>query len=101
MKKIINGKKYDTDTAECVGHDSFGCRGDFRYWFEQLYQKQTGEFFIYGEGGPFTKYGKTCTDSAKAFGENIYPLTIVEAQEWVERHLSTEDYEDIFGEVSE
>ena len=50
MKKIINGKKYDTDTAKCVGHDSFGCRGDFRYWFEQLYQKQTGEFFIYGDG---------------------------------------------------
>lgn len=52
MKKIINGKKYDTDTAKEVGYSNNGLLStDIDYIEETLYQKKTGEFFLYGEGG--------------------------------------------------
>ena len=48
MKKIINGKKYDTETATSVGEYSsnYAC-SDYKYYDETLYKKKTGEFFLY------------------------------------------------------
>ncbi len=48
MKKIINGKRYDTETAKLIGSDGYSNPSDFNYWSEDLYQKKTGEFFLYG-----------------------------------------------------
>lgn len=45
MKKIINGRRYDTDRAKEVGYDYYSNPGDFSYWRETLYRKNTGEFF--------------------------------------------------------
>jgi len=56
MKKIINGKKYDTETATKLGEDCRGYRGDIDFWSEELYRKKTGEFFLYGEGGARSQY---------------------------------------------
>ena len=48
MKKIINGKMYNTDTAkELAGWSSPGGRGDFSHYEETLYQKRTGEFLLH------------------------------------------------------
>ena len=48
MKKIINGKLYDTDTAKEVFAISCGNGpSDFHYYAEQLYRKRTGEYFLY------------------------------------------------------
>ena len=46
MKKIINGTKYDTDTADLIGSFTAGgvCRRDYRYIHEELYRKKNGEF---------------------------------------------------------
>jgi len=35
------------------------------------------------------------------YGERIIPMTYDEAAQWAERHLTGEQYEEIFGEVSE
>ena len=52
MKQIINGKKYDTETAERLACEDAGLPvNDFAYWCEELYRKKTGEFFLHGEGG--------------------------------------------------
>ena len=52
MRKNIDRKMYDTETAELLASSSNGYgHGDFRYMEEQLYRKKTGEFFLYGEGG--------------------------------------------------
>ena len=56
MKKIINNKLYDTDTAKRLGYDGGG--DGFDSWTEELYKKRTGEYFIYGEGGARTRYGE-------------------------------------------
>ena len=101
MKKIINGKVYDTETAQKVGFwsNSLGYN-DFNWREESLYRKKTGEFFLHGEGGPRTNYAER-VGNMWGSGERIMPLTYKEAQEWAEEHLDGEEYEAIFGEVTE
>lgn len=102
MKKIINGKKYDTETAKelaCWGNA--GSWSDFSHFAETLYQKRTGEFFLYGEGGPASRYAEQVEQNSWSGGEQIIPLDYKAAQEWAEEHLSGDAYEDIFGEVEE
>lgn len=101
MKRIINGKKYNTETATEVGYASSGLSyRDFGWWEERLYRKRTGEFFLHGEGGPMTNYAKYCGD-CRACGEDILPMTEEQAKMWAERHLDGDEYEAIFGEVEE
>lgn len=38
---------------------------------------------------------------SSGWGEQIIPLTYQEAQEWAEKHLTGDEYEKIFGDVSE
>lgn len=97
MKKIINGKVYDTDTAHKLGSDSYSNPGDFHYWCEALYQKRTGEFFLHGEGGAMSRYAVAVDQSSWSGGERIMPLNFKAAQEWAEKHLSAEAYEAAFG----
>ena len=102
MKKIINGKVYDTATAQCVGEWSNPyTRRDFNWVEETLYRKRTGEFFIFGEGGPRSQYAKEVGMRQWSNGERIMPLTWDEAREWAEEKLSADEYEQAFGEVTE
>lgn len=102
MKKIINGKVYDTTTAErLVGWSNNRSTSDFGYCEESLYRKRTGEFFLYGEGGPMSKYSESQGNGDWGYGKSITPLTYEAAQKWAEEHLSAEGYEAIFGEVVE
>ncbi len=101
MKKIIGGKKYDTATAEHIGEARNNlAKNDFNYFIEDLYRKKTGEFFLCGEGGPTTKYASQHAH-IRGYGEKIIPVTHECARDWVAVHLEADDYESIFGEVSE
>lgn len=102
MKKIINGKKYDTKTAQCVGEwDSGHPYNDFNWCSESLYRKKTGEFFLHGEGGALSKYTTTLDQNSWSGGEEIIPMSEKEAKNWAEESLDGDDYEDIFGKVDE
>ncbi len=102
MEKIISGKRYDTNTAKQMGNASYsGSVTDYQWWEETLYLKLTGEFFIYGEGGPASKYSRLTGQNSWSGGEKIIPLTLPEAQEWGERHLDGDEYEEIFGAIEE
>lgn len=101
MKKIINGKRYDTETATLIGEASYSNPRDFRHWYEELYQKKTGEFFLYGKGGPMSKYSRTTGLNQWSGGACIMPLTLEAAQAWVEEHMDADEYEAIFGKVEE
>ena len=101
MKKIINGKKYDTETANIIAGSSHGCASDINFWSETLYRKTNGEYFLYGEGGPASKYREYSASNSFRGGENITPLTEYEAKSWAERNMTVEKYEDEFGEVEE
>lgn len=101
MKKIINGKRYDTETAQLIGSASYSNRTDFRFWSEELYRKKTGEFFLYGEGGPASKYSRQIEQNTWSGREQIIPLTLAEAQEWGEKYLDADEYEEVFGRIEE
>lgn len=102
MKKIIDGKKYDTETAREVGSWDNGCFvTDMQYFSETLYRKRTGEYFLYGEGGAMSRYAEPCEGNSWTSGEHIFPLSYEEATHWAEEHMDADDYESEFGEVSE
>lgn len=101
MKKIINGKRYDTETAQLIGSASYSDRTDLYFWSEELYRKKTGEFFLYGEGGPASKYSRQNEQNTWSSGSQIMPLTLKEAQEWSEEYLDADEYEEVFGRIEE
>lgn len=93
MKKIINGKKYDTDTAKVIhNHEYFDdtvCKWNTR----MLFQKVNGEYFIYEDG--YTDFG-----SIRAY-QKIRPISLEEAKKYLENLVSVEEYETHFGYVEE
>lgn len=99
MKKNINNKRYDTDTARFVAEwRNTRCSvTDFEYSEEQLYCKRTGEYFLYGHGGPRTRYAKAVGQNCWGSGEDIIPLTQEEARQWAETCLDPDDYDKEFG----
>lgn len=102
MKKVIDGKRYDTNTAKRMAADCYeGSATDFQYWTETLYRKTTGEYFLHGEGGPMSRYAVSCGQNSWSGGEKIIPLTIESAKKWAEDHLNADEYEEIFGAVEE
>jgi hypothetical protein len=102
MKKIINGKLYDTETAKEIAVWSNGrSYSDFGHCVETLYKKRTGEYFIFGVGGPMSKYAESCGDNSWSGGSRIIPLTYKAAKEWAEKNLDADDYMAEFGPVSE
>lgn len=102
MIKIINGKKYDTETAKMVGSwDNGYPTNDFHYCSETLYLKKTGEFFLFGDGGAMSKYSESCGTNNRCGSCEIIPFTEDEAKEWAEELLTGEEYIEIFGDVEE
>lgn len=97
MIKIIDGKSYNTETAEKLAHweNEFGY-GDYHFMSEELYRKKSGEFFLVCEGGSSTKYG-----NGYEMGTYVYPVTFEEAQKWAAEHCPGYEYVDIFGAPSE
>ena len=102
MKKIINRKMYNTETAEEIATNSNNVpRNNFRWFDETLYRKKTGEFFLYGEGGALSAYATVLGPKSWCEGEGIIPLTLEEAMDWCEKHLDPDYFEELFGEVDE
>jgi len=103
MKKIINGRRYDTEAAQELARDSASGMGprDFHWWEERLFVKKTGEYFLYGQGGPMSRYAEAYGQNGWSGGERIMPMSLEEAQAWAEEHVSGDEYEEIFGQVEE
>ena len=100
MKRIIDGKRYDTSTAEEIATATHGYKREFSYYEETLYCKRTGEYFLYGYGHGDSKYAKQVLGSWGP-GEDVIPMTYEQARQWAERNLDAEEYEREFGEVPE
>lgn len=96
MEKIINGKRYNTETAELIAERKDNM-GSFDYVHEELYRKRTGEFFISGEGGARSKYARRIEQNTWSDGWAIVPITDEEAKEWLEKYASVETYEQCFA----
>lgn len=98
MKAIIDGLRYNTETAEHLGHAS-ECLGsrDFRNWEGTLYRTKSGRYFLAGSGGPMTRWAESNGNTTSG-SEGIIPLSKSEALAWAERNLSAETVESAFNE---
>ncbi len=102
MKRVINGRLYNTETAKHIGNYYNDLSyDDFNYFDEDLYLKKTGEFFLAGSSGAFGKYAESVGPNSWCGGSGIVPITEQEAKEWVEMHLDADTYIELFGEPEE
>lgn len=91
MNKIINGKRYDTNTAKQIGSRDANKEGNF-FFRETLYRKKFGEFFLAVIYNGCDIY---------AGDDHITPISIEQAQKWVSKNMDGDEYESIFGPVQE
>ena len=96
MKKIINGSRYNTETAQRLGTHETGLPSDINHRGQELYRTKAGKFFIYLYGNGFPK-----PDGWWGWGEEITPITEDAARQWAEQYLDGDAYEAAFGEVAE
>lgn len=101
IKKIINGKMYNTETATLIYRYCENPYGDLDYLEEELYEKKTGEYFLAGHGGPLTKYVTSRGNNRYGGSSRITPLTIDEARDWLAEHADGQKYIETFGPVGE
>ena len=86
MKKVIDGKTYNTETATEIGNYSYLYNGDFHYIDETLYVTGKGTFFLAGEGGAASKYSTDLGNNSSGSGYGMEVLTTGEALQWCEDH---------------
>jgi hypothetical protein len=75
MQKIICKKVYDTDTSVLLKKITFGAYGSPEGWEESLYQTESGNFFLYTNGGPNSKYTKEDITRMSAEKKNAWLKT--------------------------
>jgi hypothetical protein len=101
MRKIINGRTYNTATSKRIGAwDNGHFTNAFEYCSEDLYKNTKGAYFLHGVGGAMSKYCCRQGDSTSG-GSDIVPLTSEEAQAWAEERLSPDEYTAEFGTPDE
>lgn len=103
-KDNINGVAYNTKTAEAIARNGIGreiMHSDERWFNETLYRKKTGEFFLYGSGGIFTKYARQTGPNSWERSEAILPLTEDEVREWTMNNPDEDGYKNICQKIEE
>lgn len=102
MRKIIDGKVYDTETAQLIGSGGgTAYPRDFHYYHESLYRTRKGAYFLAGEGGALSHYSRPAYGGGSCGGEGIIPISAEDALEWAQNHLDAGDIEAHFGDLIE
>jgi hypothetical protein len=93
VKKIINGKTYNTKTADVLCFFPSNLDRSDPEWDEAgLYrEKKTGQLFYYAADKIATRDGSLRVE------ENITLVSWEEADEWANEAMCAKDYERIFG----
>ena len=100
MVRIIDGKKYDTETAESVSCWNNGMHYDVKYESEILYRTKKGNWFIQGSGGALSSYSRRDGNALLGTTE-IIAITDELAKKWLEMRHEVEVIEKYFGEIEE
>lgn len=106
MKKVIKGKRYDTESAVLIGGSSMadGGRNDFHGWEAELYRTpKSGVYFLAGSGGGLTIFAHVIEPGRAAFGRRIIPMEPSEALQWAEDNLPasivTKEFDDMIEDA--
>lgn len=98
MKKVIDSKVYDTETAEEIHSWSNSFYGsDFKRCSKELYRTPKGAYFVHGAGGPLSEYREPAGNGWSG-GEDIILLEREDVVPWLEKH---EDAEVLLRDFSE
>lgn len=103
MKQIINGKRYDTETATLVADispDGYS-RGDFKYEETALYRTARGNWFLAGKGGPLSRWARSSGQSGSCSGSGVHAITADDARTLLEIHREAAKLEEYFSDVIE
>lgn len=88
MKKIINGRVYNTDTAGLVGMwNNESAKDNAKIIRESLYKKHNHEFFI---------HKVVIVHDDKTNAEYLFPITYDEAKSFAKAKLKAEEYAAVF-----
>jgi hypothetical protein len=100
MKRIIDGLKYDTDTAEKLHEWDNGIYGnDFKAHDETLYKTKNGRYFIRGWSGAMGPYSEPVGNNGRGEGSAIIPMSRDEAFTWLSDHDGEEVAEKEFPDL--
>lgn len=97
MIKIIDGTRYNTDTAMLVARYDSGDPASAFSYTEELYLTRKGAWFLAGRGGPPSRYGEE-VGGILQFGSRIIPMSRSEARGWLEEHDEVKALEEHFGQ---
>ena len=102
MKRIINGKTYNTETATliCDTSNEYN-RSDFKHEDSDLFVTRKGAYFIAGSGGCLSRFARSVSGRIRTNGAGIIPISREDARAECERHGSTDDIEEFFGDMVE
>lgn len=102
MKKIIEGKLYNTDTAECLhSWDNGYFGGDFKYRSKDLYRTPNGRLFLHHTGGAMTDMKQTAGSNTWSGGEDIEVIDEVTAVRFLETHNGADVIMELFPDYYE
>jgi hypothetical protein len=95
---IKDKKRYNTETAKTVASWHNGhYANDFKSCEETLYKTPKGAYFIVGEGGPMSKYGKQIGNS-RHWGTGMRVITEAEAVDWLEETDNIDALQNLFSD---
>lgn len=97
MKRVLEGRIYDTEKSVLICKICEGNKGDFAHFEAELYKTpKSGRFFLAGEGGPMTIFRKRVDQNSWSGSSGIIPISGEEALRYAERHASVEVVEKYF-----
>lgn len=86
MKRVIDGKIYNTATAtEICDLPCHHYRGDFHWHDTTLYRTKKGAYFLAGEGGPMSLWAEPSGNNGWSGGSGLRVITAEEAREYAEQ----------------
>lgn len=88
MKKVINGKMYNTETAKEIFDENVNFNWNATR-YSVLYKKKNGEFFMVN----YTRWQNE--------RNVLYPVTEAEAKKFIADEADGDLYEEVFGTVEE
>lgn len=101
MKKTIDGKTYNTETATLISQASNGLGySDFSWWEQSLYMTPKQAYFLHGQGGPMSRYSEQVGNN-RGGGSDITPMSEAEALAWCEENDGEAAIEAHFGHLVE
>ena len=86
MKKVINGKLYDSETAILIDTAVSTSQSEHRSYSETLYKTPKGNFFLVGHGGPQTRWAQQTEEGVTSYGYGLIAIKADDALAWCEEN---------------